>query len=451
MAATLSKSDMEESVADEDTDTDAHIEYPVFRCGIHNLGNTCFLNSSVQVLARLRRFAQWIRNKGYLSIEGWEDRPKHLQFLMNMVQDIFDAIRTPETSVLTPNGFYNSFRQTAVAENMDWLMQGQNDSHECTMFLLDALHKSISKDITETDDIKKILGNKQNLLIKGSSSTLRRDLDLASDSSWYTHFGKEFSSIMTDMFHGQYLSIITSKVTDERSFGFEPFSSISLAVPEDGPSTGGSDGSGFISVKDCLDKFFNSEDMKDDSKWESPSAGKVDAVRGTRIWRLPEVLILSLKRFTMTGGKVRTTISYPLTGLDMKDYCTGMALDEDDTVYDLVGVIIHVGIMFGGHYYSVVRNPGDKWILVNDTRVGYVDKERVLNNPDAYTLVYQKSSILKKDDLADSEWLTKYIKDKKPSKTELEDISKEDAEDEGCDEEDDHEDWEGLKDDAFEV
>lgn len=226
---------------------------------------------------------------------------------------------------------------------------------------------------------------------------------------------------MTNMFHGQFMNIITSRQTSERSFRFEPFSSISIAVPERGPMEGGPDGKGLISIQDCLDKFFASDTLTGDSKWESPSAGKVDAVKGARIWRLPEVLILSMKRFTMMGAKVRTRISYPLTGLDMSSYCTGMAADEGDSIYDLVGVVIHMGMLYGGHYISLARNPGGEWIVMNDVQVGLVDSAKVRDNPDAYTLVYQKASLTEKDDVAEAEWFEKHLAEiekstgKKPS------------------------------------
>lgn len=394
--------------------------YPMYRCGIENLGNTCFLNTSVQVLSRVHRFAQWIRTRGYLMVEGWDTKPDHLKHLTHQIQDIFDALRTPSTTTLRPRGFYMRFRNAVVAENMGWLMEGQNDSHECMMFMLDAVHKAVSTNIQSRPDVVHALRYKPTVLTTGSTSAsdLRKLLERASVSSWYGHFGKEYNPVMTSMFHGQFMSIITSRHTDERSFKFEPFSSISLAVPEQGPTNGGPDGKGLISVKDCLDKFFESEIMTGDSKWESPTAGKVDAVRGVRMWRLPEVMILSLKRFTMTGGKVRTRIAYPVEGLDLASYCAGTALDEQDSVYDLVGVVIHVGMLFGGHYITVVRNPGGRWIVLNDIHARTIMPEQVENNPDAYTLVYQKASLMRKDDQSEAEWYEKKLKtssDSEPS------------------------------------
>ena len=109
---------MAAAVPTTDTVTTESPQYPVFRCGIQNLGNTCFLNTSIQVLARIRRFAQWIRARSYLVIDGWENKPDHLKHLTNQIQDIFDAIRTPNTTTLSPRGFYMRFREAAVSENM---------------------------------------------------------------------------------------------------------------------------------------------------------------------------------------------------------------------------------------------------------------------------------------------------------------------------------------------
>jgi hypothetical protein len=50
---------------------------------------------------------------------------------------------------------------------------------------------------------------------------------------------------------------------------------------------------------------------------------------------------------------------------------------------------------------------------MNDVRVGLIDPDKVRNNPDAYTLVYQKSSLTAKDDIAEAEWFKKHIEETK--------------------------------------
>lgn len=392
------------TMTDKTDKTISKWEYPVFECGIHNLGNTCFINSSLQVLSRIRKMSRWFANKGYLTIPDIGTRPEHLSNLCGQFQDMMDALRTPRINGVRPHGFKTFFQQAAISENMDWLVQGQNDSHEFMMFLLDALHKYVAKDIRDSldDDCK----GDTSLLTMMEDKDLRTKLDKVSKADWWSHFGKEYSPIMTDWYHGQFLTIIASKDSNERSFKFEPFSSLNIAVPEKHP--------GDITLMDCLDANFENEAMTGDSQWTSPTKGKVNAVRGTRIWKAPDVLFISLKRFTMTGGKINTNVKYPLDGLNIRKYCTGESLDTGDYEYTLTGVVVHVGMLFGGHYYAYVRNPGGIWIRANDLHMQRVSEEEVLKNPGAYTLVYQKTSVVTRDDDEDKKWHEEWLKENPP-------------------------------------
>jgi len=369
--------------------------YPVYKCGIANVGNTCFINSALQCLSRIRRFAKYFERGAFKSIEGWEDRPEHLKNMCTEWEDLTNAIRSPDTANIVPNRFYILFKEAAKAESMDWLMEGQNDSHEFMMFFVDTLHKAVSTDVSSRSDIEftryqgKETSRTLGIDFKGS---LNDTLIEMSKANWALHFAKEYHCLLTDMFHGQFLTIISSKGTSERSFSFDPFSSINIAVPEMG-KTG-------LTIQDCLDKYFSAETLTGSDQWESPTAGKVNASRATRIWVLPDVMILSLKRFTMTGGKINTKIEFPLENLDMKKYVVGPSLESNTTEYDLVGCVLHSGLMFGGHYIAIVRNPGGSWVCCNDSSVRKITPEAFMETAKeaAYTLVYQRKSILVKDD-----------------------------------------------------
>lgn len=373
-------------------------KYPTFKCGIANVGNTCFINSALQCLSRIRTFAKYFESGGFRSIEGWEGRSDHLKNMCTEWEDLVNALRSPDTANIVPNRFYILFKDAAKAEGMDWLMEGQNDSHEFMMFFIDTLHKAVSSDISARSDIEftKYKG-------KMTSRTLGKDFDGSlndvltemSQANWALHFTKEYHSLMTSLFHGQFLTIISSKSTSEKSFSFDPFSSINIAVPEMGKAG--------LTIEDCLDKYFSAESLTGTDQWESPTSGKVDVSRGTRIWILPDVMILSLKRFTMTGGKINTKIEFPIENLDMKNYMIGPHLGTSTTKYDLIGCVLHTGIMFGGHYIAIVRNPGGSWMCCNDSSVRKVSLKSFMETAKetAYTLVYQKKSILMKDDHVD--------------------------------------------------
>jgi ubiquitin C-terminal hydrolase len=389
------------------------IEYPVFHCGIRNTGNTCFMNAPLQILARIRRFAQWFRMRGYLTIDGWSSRPKHVVDMCEQFQDMMDALRSPGTNAVTPNGFRGVFVESAIAENMGWMIQGQNDAQEFTSMILNLLHKGCSQNLSEDSSVKKALVRKFPDVLGSFTENLREVLEQMAETNWWTHYSKEYNPIMTNMFHGQILTIISSRETEERSFRFEPFITLDLAVPDID--------TGCITIQDCLDSHFANEPMRGDSRWSSPSKGKVNAIRASRIWKLPDVLVMSIKRCSNTGQKINTKVSYSLDSLDMSAYCTGPAKESgDDCKYTLVGVVIHVGVMFGGHYFTFVRNPGGQWMIINDMRVGLLKPEQVIDGVGAYMLVYQRESIIREDDAEEIKWYEKWKEERREIKAKRE-------------------------------
>lgn len=70
------------------------------------------------------------------------------------------------------------------------------------------------------------------------------------------------------------------------------------------------------------------------------------------VYRLPEVLVVHLKRFssTFSRDKVSTAVTYPALGLDVAEYCAPDAVVDGSTLYDLTGVVHHMGSLNGGHY-----------------------------------------------------------------------------------------------------
>jgi ubiquitin C-terminal hydrolase len=408
-ASASSHSQQEQTLPSSSASSSASSSYPHFGCGIANLGNTCFINSALQCIARMRRFSEFFRTKEFESIPGWDSKPDHLKLMCREWEDLADALRSPKSAQLLPHRFYKNFRMAAAVEKMEWMITGQNDSHEFMMFLLDTLHRSVSIDMRE--ELKPWLDKPSSRLLTAKDN-VTEELKKMSLSNWATHYGKECHPKITEMFHGQFLTIISSNSTEERSFSFEPFSSINIAVPQNESVE--------YTIQECLDGHFTTEKMTGDSQWESPTKGKVDAARATRIWKCPDTLILSVKRFTMTGGKVRTMIKYPLEGLDMSPHCIGPSLQRNNNLYDLTGVIIHMGMLFGGHYLCLCRNPGGNWVVANDTEVRRIDIRAVVNQRDAYTLIYQRRQILEEDDLADKLCYVKYQETSSVSSTKSE-------------------------------
>ena len=74
------------------------------------------------------------------------------------------------------------------------------------------------------------------------------------------------------------------------------------------------------------------------------------------LWRLPDILVVHLKRFSFNRGfrgKLDIFVDFPMTKLDLSKY---VAPEEGGHVYDLYAVSNHYGGMGGGHYtaYAMV-------------------------------------------------------------------------------------------------
>ena len=132
-----------------------------------------------------------------------------------------------------------------------------------------------------------------------------------------------------------------------------------------------------------------------------------------QLWRLPNILVITLKRFEfkhhiLRRDKLDTLVDFPLDGLDMSKHCASALTDgnsfvQDDVpaVYDLFGVTNHYGRMGFGHYTAFARRwdengMSNDWALFDDASVQSVGDGRGINgrngivSPAAYILFYRR-------------------------------------------------------------
>ena len=84
---------------------------------------------------------------------------------------------------------------------------------------------------------------------------------------------------------------------------------------------------------------------------------------------IPEVLLIDINHISLDDRKVSCSFSYKTV------------LRMNDVVYHLIAVIIHQGSKIGGHYYSYAKteDPVRPWILFNDTIVDQVIEKKLFN------------------------------------------------------------------------
>ncbi|ELQ74823.1 Ubiquitin carboxyl-terminal hydrolase [Trachipleistophora hominis] len=102
------------------------------------------------------------------------------------------------------------------------------------------------------------------------------------------------------------------------------------------------------SIKEALDAYFEEDELCGDNKYRCDEHGLVDAVKGQAIRKVPDILFVLIKRFSMdweTNEVVKNN-----------GYCEfGDVLEINGERLVLKGVVVHSGVSSDGHYYCYVR------------------------------------------------------------------------------------------------
>lgn len=84
------------------------------------------------------------------------------------------------------------------------------------------------------------------------------------------------------------------------------------------------------------------------------------------LWRLPEILVIHLKRFSYSRffkNKLETYVDFPVDNLDLSTYIA-YTTGELSNRYMLYAVSNHFGSMGGGHYTAFVHVSGVLCLMV---------------------------------------------------------------------------------------
>jgi len=138
-----------------------------------------------------------------------------------------------------------------------------------------------------------------------------------------------------------------------------------------------------LSVTECIKGFCVPETLSEEDPWFC-SVCKLHkrASKKMDLWKLPEIFILHLKRFSYSKTwreKIDSYVDFPLTSLTIEGH---------DEIYDLYAVSNHTGDMSGGHYTAYVKNlVNGKWYCHDDQRVSPIE-ESTIKSTMAYVLFY---------------------------------------------------------------
>jgi ubiquitin carboxyl-terminal hydrolase 4/11/15 len=153
-----------------------------------------------------------------------------------------------------------------------------------------------------------------------------------------------------------------------------------------------------VDISDCIKAFTHEETLSEQDPWYCSECKEFRQARKKfDLWKLPNILIIHLKRFSYTRmwrDKISTLVDFPLSGLDMSSFC-GNSEYKDNAIYDCYGVSNHMGGLGGGHYTAYCKNLADgNWYCHDDSRVSRVNVNEIKSSS-AYVLFYARRT---KDD-----------------------------------------------------
>mmetsp|Transcript_35204 Transcript_35204/g.25673 ORF Transcript_35204/g.25673 Transcript_35204/m.25673 type:complete len:119 (-) Transcript_35204:240-596(-) len=112
------------------------------------------------------------------------------------------------------------------------------------------------------------------------------------------------NSILTDIFSGQLMNRVLCKKCNYESYAFDNFMDLSVEVP---------DSSMTKSLSSCLKQYFKVENLKGTGYKCDGCKKKVNIEKSLSLYRLPNVLVIHLKRFKhegYSGTKITTSVSF---------------------------------------------------------------------------------------------------------------------------------------------
>lgn len=340
------------------------------------MGNTCFMNSALQCLFNTPELVEFFTSGAYLRDLRTTGPTKGR--LAKTFADLIESMQSARTSV-SPTVFKKEVGRFAPR----FVGYSQQDSHEFLRFLLDGLNEDLNRvhrkpPYVERKDAGKLPVSEQ------------------ADLAWSDYVKRNNSGII-DIFGGQLVSSVRCLTCSYQSLCFDPFLDVSVSIPRAkqvreryGRLSSNTSSTSACTLDDCLEEFIKEETLDGDDlyKCESCKERRVCTKR-LQFYRLPSVLVISLKRFSDVGfrEKVSTNVNFPIAKLDLSAYMLDRGMGAQ---YELFAVSNHMGGVGGGHYTATCRNAQDhKWYSFNDSHVSPTTSGQALG-PAAYVLFYRR-------------------------------------------------------------
>uniref|UniRef100_H2Z743 Ubiquitin carboxyl-terminal hydrolase n=1 Tax=Ciona savignyi TaxID=51511 RepID=H2Z743_CIOSA len=423
--------------------------------GLRNLGNTCYLNSIIQVLGHLQKFRLCLlaardlegkndpfnddhphivshhrRVPGRRSTMEIYENQTHVSRRMLRLQSVKQKTIIDDCDILGLNGGH----EDSVAREKEpvlpsaqlppalSLCQELNDLYHIMWsgkwklvspchFLSSVWQLIPSFRGYSQQDAQEFLCELLDKIVSELERKKRRPSMLISNG-----LASQISKVVHAVFEGNLHSKVKCLECCHISSTIEPFWDLSLEFPPryHVSANNWKNTSQGCSLSEMLEKFTEEEQLDGGQVYNCARCNHFDqgyrkapqkfteAVKQIKISKLPQILRFHLKRFRWSGRNHREKITVPVhfpSELDIREHCwldDQVALSGSDGtfMYDLSAVVIHHGRGFGsGHYTAYCWNDiGKFWVHCNDSNLELCSIDDVMA-AQAYILFYTQRGL----------------------------------------------------------
>lgn len=323
--------------------------------GIENLGNTCYMNSVIQALNATKLSLFFLTNDISSSLSC--DIP-----YVRLTNEFVRVIQKLNCDVKKSPVYPRSFKDSMGEVYKPFQGISQQDANEFFNVLVDGLHNGLNRR-------------------KNSSPAVEIDNSKGSDEAlaniFWESYIKNNSSEIVKLFAFQERNVVKCPQCNQIYRSFSPCTGVEVPIAKRQP----------ICVEDCLAVYCREEILDENSLYECGKCKKkVRASQQLTFFTCPEILVLTLKRFSQAGD-FASKISTPVIFQPEINLAPFMCAKVRHTQYKLVAIVNHSGSTTGGHYTADICGKGGVWNHCSDE----VITEGV--KPDfaqAYILFYEK-------------------------------------------------------------
>lgn len=313
--------------------------------GLANLGNTCFMNATLQAL---RHSPEWTLFCAQDKIKAHIQEPDEPCSVMLLAyQELLKSMWGGSgPGYVKPMDFYSKLRTTVKDCPLYgiFIQRTPQDAHEFLVWLLDQMYMATQKEV--------------NIVIKDTAKL--QPMVLKAVEGWKSSFEKQYSPL-TDLVFGMYRIQYLCTGCNTTHTRWETFNTLKIHP-------------GHSSIEEALKHEFKEEEIEG---YDCDACkNKCLTKKTVSIWRLPKFLIITLKRFTPMGGRDNSPFAYD--GEPMKFESNFSPESHEDSKfknYKVFATVDHHGSHMGGHYTAQCFSPVWKtWQLYDDETAHNMEK-----------------------------------------------------------------------------